>query len=219
MSRPALTVEQNLLRGDHRLVLLIGEENPERIRALVPDASLLAVCGFDWNEMLSPWPSAKVFKGGSDFGGRAEELIARLREDILPEAAEAVQAERILIAGYSLAGLFSLYAASRLEIFRGAASVSGSLWYPGFTEYLKQHPLYCPHVYLSLGDRESLSKSPVLSSVGTCTEEARKILAQYTDVTCVSNAGGHFEQEAERTAAGIRWLLEQTETKTEEDMR
>jgi len=219
MNRPPLTIEQNLIRGDHRLVLLIGEENPERIRALVPDASLLAVCGFDWNEMLSPWPSAKVFKGGSDFSGRADELIAGLAEDILPKAAEAVQAQSILIAGYSLAGLFSLYAASRLEIFQGAASVSGSLWYPGFTEYLKQHPLYCPHVYLSLGDRESLSKSPVLSSVGICTEETRKILGQYTDVTYVSNPGGHFEQEAERTAAGIRWLLEQTETKTEEDMR
>ena len=45
------------------------------------------------------------------------------------------------ISGYSLAGLFSLYAMHELDL-DGAISVSGSLWKEGWLDYLKEHPIY-----------------------------------------------------------------------------
>ena len=44
-----------------------------------------------------------------------------------------------VIAGYSLAGLFALWAAWNSGYFRRVASVSGSLWYPGFTDYIRNN--------------------------------------------------------------------------------
>lgn len=35
------------------------------------------------------------------------------------------------IAGYSLAGLFALYALYKTDVFTRVASMSGSLWFPG----------------------------------------------------------------------------------------
>ena len=60
------------------------------------------------------------------------------------------------IAGYSLAGLFALWAVFQTDVFDRAASVSGSLWYDGFTDYINSSvsPSGLRQIYLSLGDRE-----------------------------------------------------------------
>ena len=41
------------------------------------------------------------------------------------------------IGGYSLAGLFSLWAAYQTDVFSGFAAASPSVWFPGFIEYMK----------------------------------------------------------------------------------
>ena len=68
------------------------------------------------------------------------------------------------IAGYSLAGLFAVYALYRTDVFARAASVSGSLWFPGFREYVFSHtPLCRPDcVYFSLGLHRALLKFQIL---------------------------------------------------------
>ena len=52
-------------------------------------------------------------------------------------------------------------------LFDGAACCSGSLWYPGFTEYVKNNE-FCKspkRMYKSLGDKESSVKNQVFASV------------------------------------------------------
>lgn len=66
----------------------------------------------DWNRDMSPWPSKRVFRGGEDFTGGAPEFLQILCGDIIPAAERFMGAEpeTRAIAGYSLAGLFAVWA-------------------------------------------------------------------------------------------------------------
>ena len=80
------------------------------------------------------------------------------------------------IGGYSLAGLFALWAACQTDLFRGVAAASPSMWFPGFLEYIKEHPIRSGRVYLSLGDREEKTRNPVMATVGDCIREGYELL-------------------------------------------
>ena len=200
---------QKMLYGSGRnLVILVGEEEAEPIAEQLEDCALLSLSGFDWNDMLSPWPAEKIFKKGADFGGRADELITVLETEIVPQVREQLAPERLIIAGYSLAGLFSLYAATKTDVFDACASVSGSLWYPGFDAYLKEHPVYCEKIYLSLGDAEKNTKNPVMGQVETKTREAAELLSGGAEVIFEMNPGGHFNEPDKRIVKAVKALTE-----------
>ncbi len=196
------------------LVLLItGEEAPEEVWTAVrlqtaepfqPAALRVA----DWNRNLSPWHAPRVFRGGEDFAGEADAALAELTA-CLGEAIPAAQ--RCLIAGYSLAGLFALYSLCRTDRFDAAVSCSGSLWYPGFSDYFCAHaPLRKPkNVYLSLGDREALTRNPVMQTVGACTQRiADHLSARGIDCVFAWNPGNHFQEPEARLGRGIAWSVE-----------
>lgn len=192
-----------------------GDEGQKVFEALVsggcPPLSLVAVSGLDWNRDMAPWDCPAVFKGSDAFAGGAGEYLHLLVRDILPMAErELAGAPRWRgIAGYSLAGLFALYALYGTDAFSRAASVSGSLWFPGFREYVFSHELKGQpgRVFFSVGDRESRTKNPVLQTVQENTEA---ICGFYRDkgvcTTFRLNRGGHHDHPAERTAEGIQWL-------------
>lgn len=83
---------------------------------------------------------------------------------------------RTCIAGYSLAGLFALYAMYRCDAFDRAAIISGSLWYPHFREFAAKHemPRRPDRIYLSLGDKEKKTRHPLLKTVQDNTEAIAK---------------------------------------------
>ena len=114
------------------------------------------------------------------------------------------------IAGYSLAGLFALYAICQTDVFSRVGCMSGSLWFPGFKEYIFSHePKRRPDcIYFSLGDKEARTRNPVLKPVRENTEEIRAFYQDHgIDTVFQLNPGNHFVQAVERTAAGIQWLL------------
>lgn len=193
-----------------------GEEGQKVFDALPagPPLNLVAISGLDWGRDMAPWNSPAVFKNAAPFSGGADDYLRLLTGEILPAA------ERDLpgpprwrgIAGYSLAGLFAVYALCRTDAFSRAASVSGSLWFPGFREYVFAHPPArrpdC--VYLSLGDRESKTRSPVLQTVWENTEAICGFYRQQgVRATFQLNPGGHHDHPARRTAAGIGWMAEE----------
>ena len=65
--------------------------------------------------------------------------------------------------GYSMAGLFSLWAAYQTDAFAGVAAASPSIWFPDFLQYMKEHDIRTESVYLSLGDREEKTRNPVMA--------------------------------------------------------
>lgn len=91
----------------------------------------------DWNDALSPWPAPPVF-GGHGFGGHAEETLAYIQNTLIPECFTAhhlAEQTKIMLCGYSLAGLFALWAGSQSERFSAVAGVSPSVWFPGCGDY------------------------------------------------------------------------------------
>ncbi len=154
-----------------------------------------------WNRDLSPWEADAVF-GREGFGGKAEDTLAEILDYCRDTSRE------YYIGGYSLAGLFALWAASRTDIFRGVAAVSPSVWFPGYTDFLRENPIRSPRVYLSLGDREEKTRNPVMATVGDRIRDTYEILRD-RKVDCVLewNEGNHFRDYEERMIKGYEWLL------------
>ena len=178
--------------GEQFPVLYIGEEETGI------DGLMYQVSDIDWNRDLSPWYSQKIFRGGEDFAGKADELLQEILAMDLPE--------KMIIAGYSLAGLFALYSCTLTDRFIGCVSASSSLWYPGFVDYLKTHPLHSKVVYFSLGDKEKNSRNPILSTIEDKTKEVYAMVSGYADCTLIMNPGNHFSDTAHRVEKGIDWV-------------
>ena len=89
----------------------------------------------------------------------------------------------------------------------GVAAASPSVWFPGFTEYVKSNEIHTGRVYLSLGDREEKTRNPVMSKVG---DSIREIYDWYTakGVNCCLewNKGNHFKEPDLRTAKAFARL-------------
>lgn len=174
--------------------------------------ALAVLDGFDWNACLTPWRAPGAFRGGADFAGGADGFLDGLIGSVIPRAEAALgfaPAFRAL-AGYSLAGLFALYAATRTDAFPRVASVSGSLWYDGFASHMDAWtPKTLPErAYLSLGDRESAGKNARLASVGAQTERVRaRLTALGVPTRFEWERGGHFGDAPARTARGILHLI------------
>ena len=180
------------------------EDEVKEIRRLAgKDFCLLAVRTDDWNRDLSPWQASAVF-GTEGFGGRADRTL----EELLKLCGN--EGRRYFIGGYSLAGLFALWAAVRTDRFAGVAAASPSVWFPGFIEYLREHDIQCPSVYLSLGDREEKTRNPIMAAVGSCIRETEELLKARGIRTLLEwNPGNHFRDAGLRTAKAFAWILQQ----------
>ena len=165
----------------------------------------------DWNNDLPPWKADQI-RGDQPFGCGAAETLKFIEEDLIPEMS-GDRAPRILLGGYSLAGLFSLWAACQTELFMGVAAASPSVWYPDFTAFAKELGIRAPKVYLSLGTKEEKTRHPVMKTVGDNLREVKAMLDE--DPGCQSvlemNPGNHFREPDLRMARGFAWLLENME--------
>lgn len=192
------------------------EEGETVFRALqvacCPPLSLVAISGLDWSRDMTPWEIPPIFKGDTPCSGGADDYLKILTEQIVPFAEQEIGSVSWRgIAGYSLAGLFALYSLYRTDIFARAASVSGSLWYPQFSDYALSHQMkrVPDRLYLSLGDKESKTRNPYLKTVQKNTQELAEFYQRQNIKTKFRlNAGNHYANAAERTAAGILWLSE-----------
>lgn len=194
-----------------------GEEGEHVYRELVqadvaPYMTLVAVSVPDWNHDMTPWDIPPVFKGDAACTGGADDYLGLLTGKILPGAEKEVPGRVAWrgIAGYSLAGLFAVYSLYRTEAFRRAASISGSLWFPDFREYVFSHRMKAnPEcIYFSLGNRECRTGNPYLKTVQERTEQIEAFYhGKGIDTIFQENPGGHGKNTARRTAAGIAWMV------------
>ena len=172
--------------------------------------SLAAISGADWGRDFTPWPSTARLRGKTYFPGGADAHLDRLEGRVFDQTIQAARLEPVCqgIAGYSLAGLFALYAATRSKRFRAAASVSGSMWYEGFTDYVTRADCLPEAAYLSVGDRESGGRG-VFAKVEVCTREVEQALRlRGVETIFETNPGGHFDEPTLRLAKGISWIAE-----------
>lgn len=210
----------NKTENRNKTMVILNAYDPKEIEGVWSKTSLdyilVGIYDIDWNRELSPWMADSAFKNEKYFGG-ADKYVDILTLEIIPKVEEYlkekinIEIDEKIIAGYSLAGLFSLYSAYKTNIFNGVISASGSLWYPKIVEFIQSRDISknVDRIYLSLGNREEKVKNEVLKKVG---ENTRKIYSYYknnTNVKCIyeENDGNHFMDSDKRVAKGINWIL------------
>ena len=191
----------------------------------VPGGVSLVNVGADlWEENFSPWCAPRVFAKGPNFGDGAQKTLDTLINQVIPWAESALSdppAYRVLV-GYSLAGLFSLWAGvsqpgaphvdAPAATFQRIGAVSGSFWFPGLLDYVDQQlsggVVGLTHAYLSLGDREARTPNPQIMHV----RENAELLANKLENAGISstfelNRGNHFQNVEGRMQKALDWLV------------
>ena len=200
----------------------------------VPVGVSLVHIGVDlWEENFSPWCAPRVFAKGPNFGDGAQKTLDTLINQVIPwtesELTES-PAYRMLV-GYSLAGLFSLWAGVSQQVARGCqhdataphvdapattfqrvGAVSGSFWFPGLLDYVDQQlsggAVGLTHAYLSLGDREARTPNPQIMHV---RENAELLASRFENAGITSkfelNRGNHFQNVEGRMQKALDWLV------------
>ena len=197
------------MTGEHELqsmdyeVAAIAQSSRNFLFAAIPVES--------WNDALSPWEAPAVW-GKQGFGGKAGETLPLLTEHVIPTLKQHFNLPenvKIILGGYSLAGLFALWASTQTALFSGVAAASPSVWFPGWMEFEQQHPIQAQCIYLSLGDREERTRNAAMAAVGDNIRALHRELAgRGKDCTLEWNNGGHFKDADLRTARAFRWVME-----------
>ncbi|MCC8114421.1 MAG: hypothetical protein LIP03_10630 [Bacteroidales bacterium] len=168
--------------------------------------------GMDWESDLTPWATPAGPAGQEAFAGKGPELLRQLQEDAIPTVERAIgyrtAPERHLI-GVSLSGLFALWAWMQSEFFSSICSISGSLWYVGFVDWLQslQIPYKRHGAYFSLGSEEPYSHNPLYATVGSATSQTMAILnAAGVGTTFEQNPGNHYAPFLPRLQRALAFL-------------
>ena len=191
----------------------------------VPEGVCLVNVGVDlWEENFSPWCAPRVFAKGPNFGDGAQKTLDTLINQVIPWAESELTeppAYRVLV-GYSLAGLFSLWAGvsqpgaphvdAPVATFQRIGAVSGSFWFPGLLDYVDQQlrggAVGLTHAYLSLGDREARTPNPQIMHV---RENAELLASKLENAGITStfelNRGNHFQNVEGRMQKALDWLV------------
>lgn len=197
------------------LPVVMGNGNGvyDRCRELdCPPFTLVAIGGLDWNRELSPWACDGTVRDAEPFGGQASGFLDELLNRIIPQVESSLPQPPAWrgIAGYSLAGLFTLWSLWQTDAFGRAASASGSLWFPGFIDYARENamPSTPSAVYLSLGKKETKTPNRMMRHVLDDTNAMEELLNDRSIPTTLElNPGNHFAQTDLRMARGIHWIL------------
>ena len=151
------------------IVYLVGDV-ADNSPVQVPEGVSLVNVGVDlWEENFSPWCAPRVFAKGPNFGDGAQKTLDTLINQVIPWTESELTEPptyRVLV-GYSLAGLFSLWAGvtqpsapqqvargyqpddalsqpgaphvdAPVATFQRIGAVSGSFWFPGLLDYVDQ---------------------------------------------------------------------------------
>lgn len=179
------------------VVYLLGDVADNSPVQIPEGVGLVNVGVEQWEENFSPWCAPRVFAKGPNFGNDAQRTLDALINQVIPWTESELTkppAYRVLV-GYSLAGLFSLWAGVSQQVARGCqpddvpsqpgpssqpyavptptfqriGAVSGSFWFPGLLDYVDQQlrrgAVGLTHAYLSLGDREARTPNPQIMHV------------------------------------------------------
>ena len=183
----------------------------DEVKALTEkDFSLVVFDVTDWNAQFSPWPAPAVF-GKDSFSGKGSDTLRFLEDEFLPEIKSKFQGSETFLTGYSLAGLFSLWALYESDKFNGAVCCSSSLRFDKWDEYVSTHRIKASSkIYMSLGGREEKTKNKVMAKVGDRTRRQAEILKDDPNVEKLFfewNEGGHFDEPLKRVAKGSARIL------------
>ena len=175
--------------------------------------SIVVIPDVNWNDDMTPWPAEGVFKKAKPFGGRAASFLDKLTREIIPETEERMgieNAERTIM-GVSLSGLFVVWAGFNTNAFTNIISISGSLWYDGFVEWMNEQMLSprLKKVCMLLGEKEKNAKDKRMATVEERTLAAARILKTNSQAAVIFELvdGTHFSPILPRLERAFEMVL------------
>ena len=163
----------------------------------------------DWTIDLMPWPDGNISRD-LEAGKHGQETLDYILQGLLPELERRYGPRPVILGGYSLGGLFALWAATRADRFRAIAAASPSVWIHGWIPFAKKNKPMAEAVYLSLGDREEHVKNQAIARVGDNIRAYYELLRTHLDpehCTLVWEEGGHFNDNAGRLARAFAYSV------------
>ena len=188
---------------DEHDIELLDNEVTEIQKNTEKSFSLIAFKIENWNNELSPWEAPPAF-GNKSFGSGAKDTLEFIESRLI-----STIKDKFILGGYSLAGLFSLWSAYKIDRFSGIAAASPSVWFNGWEEFMDNNTPLSNTIYLSLGDTEEKTKNKVMSAAGDNIRKQEELLKNDNINTILEwNKGGHFSNSDLRVSKAFVWCIE-----------
>lgn len=175
--------------------------------------SIVVIEDVNWNDDMTPWAAEGVFKKAKPFGGRGTSFLDKLTNEIIPKTEKNLgveDAERTIM-GVSLSGLFALWTCFNTNSFTNIISISGSLWYDGFVEWMEKHTpsQKIKKVCMLLGEKEKNAKDKRMATVEERTLAAARILKTNSQAAVIFELvdGTHFSPILPRLERAFEMVL------------
>ena len=186
------------------------EAEAAQIAALSQTPFVLATVELeDWIIDLMPWPDRNISRE-EEAGLHAPDTLHYILDALIPELKRRFGDRPIILGGYSLGGLFALWAAGQTDGFKALAAASPSVWIREWISYATKQPPMAEAIYLSLGEREEHVKNRAIARVGDCLREQYALLQRQMGpdrCTLVWEEGNHFTDNEGRLARAFAWCL------------
>ena len=215
-----LDIAVDLYVHDNPVALLIQPLERKEVATIGHEVALIAqhtphpfvMAAFkidDWHLQMSPWHDDAI-SGREEVGHHAEETLRFITHRLLPVLQQRFGDLPVVLGGYSLAALFSLWAATQTDVFTGIAAASPSVWIDGWQTFASSHPILSKVAYLSIGRKEEHVRNLSMARVGANIRFEQQLLEQQlgpNNTTLQWNEGGHFDHMDARTAQAYAWTL------------
>ena len=163
----------------------------------------------DWILDLMPWPDGNISRD-PDAGKYGQDTLQFILQTLLPELQHRFGRLPVILGGYSLGGLFALWASSQTDTFQAVAAASPSVWIRDWLPFARKHVPMVERVYLSLGEWEELVKNQAIARVGDNLRAQYELLQnQFGKERCtlVWEEGHHFHDNEGRLARAFAWCM------------
>ena len=180
----------------------------------------------------TPWLAQALRSDYPDFGGQGQAYVSFLVEQLKPYMDTTYRtlqgADHTGIAGASLGGLISMYAACLYPaVFGRIAVISGSFWFQGFLAFMQsaQFEIRGQRIYMDVGADEGNGKSNIQQNMVANNKQAYAILLQkgFQDEDCClvieEGAQHHGACFLRRFPYAMQWLFPSTTSRRPEPVR
>ncbi len=168
----------------------------------------------DWETELAPWADPALSQR-PEVGTQALATLDFVANALLPELQGRYGTLPVILGGYSLAGLFALWAAYQQPLFAAVAAASPSVWISNWMSFVQSHALLTPNVYLSLGVKEEKTRNSALARVGDNIRVYHDLLTRSLGeehTALIWHNGGHFTECTLRLAQALAWCISKQQT-------
>ena len=164
----------------------------------------------DWMLDLMPWPDGNISRD-PEAGKHGRDTLGYILMDLVPELKGRYGTLPVILGGYSLGGLFAIWASMQSGCFKAVAAASPSVWIHDWMPFARRHAPMAGCVYLSLGDKEEHVKNQAIARVGDNIRAQYGLLREQLGperCTLVREEGNHFTDNDGRTARAFAWCMD-----------